>query len=387
MSKIKVIRIIARLNIGGPAIHTVLLTRHLNPARFESLLLAGLESAHEGSMQNWAAQQGVAPIIFAELGREINPLADLKMVVKLYRFFRREKPLIVHTHTAKAGFVGRLAARLAGVPVVVHTFHGHVFHSYFGPLKTRLFIVIEQLLARLTDRIITISPRQRQEILDFKIASPDKILIIPLGFDLSRFLTADSLRGQLRAELAIAPDTRLVGIVARLTAVKNHRLFIQAAARVRASFPGAQFLIIGDGELRAELERQASALGLNESVKFLGWRSDLPAIYADLDLVVLTSNNEGTPVSLIEAQASARPVVATAVGGVPDIVLDGQTGFLAPPNDAPALAALILKALTADLPQLGRAGRQLVAEKFALTRLVNDIEQLYEDLLKDKGLL
>ena len=380
LSKIKVVRVIARLNVGGPAIHTVLLTRDLDPNRFESLLVTGLEEAYEGSMRDWAANQGVMPIIIPELGREISPIADLKALYKLYRLFRREKPDIVHTHTAKAGFIGRLAAWLAGVPVIVHTFHGHVFHSYFGPLKTRLFVFIEKVLAHLTDRIITISQLQRQEILGYGIASPDKIVIISLGFDLEPFLTNDRLQGQLRAELGLDNKVKLVGIVARLTGVKNHSLFLEAAALVHERCDLIHFLIVGDGELRVELEQRAKNLGLSEVVSFLGWRQDLPAIYADLNLVVLTSRNEGTPVTLIEAQASGCPVVATTVGGVPDIVIDKVTGYLVPPNDARVLAERMLTALRGDSQKLGQAGRQMVKDKFSVSRLVNDIETLYKGL-------
>lgn len=381
MPKIKVIRVIARLNIGGPAIHTVLLTKNLSPQQFESILVTGLEGPHEGSMRQWATDQGVEPIIIPELGREINLISDIKVILKLYRLFKRERPHVVHTHTAKAGFVGRIAARLAGVPVVVHTFHGHVFHSYFGPLKTRFFILIEKLLARITDTIVTISPRQRREIVDFKIASPHKILIIPLGFDLEPFLTNSYLKGQLRAELKAEKDTKLAGIVARLTHVKNHALFLEAAALVHQQNAAVRFVIVGDGELRAELAQQVSDLGLTPVTHFLGWRQDLPAIYADLDLVVLTSNNEGTPVTLIEAQAAGCPVVATAVGGVPDIVTDGENGFLVAPGDASALSVAILKALANESSQMGQIGRQRVKEKFAITRLAQDIELLYSNLL------
>jgi len=380
LAKIKVVRVIARLNIGGPAIHTVLLARDLNPNRFESILVTGLEEPHEGSMRDWAAQQGVIPVIIPELGREISPIADLKVLFKLYQLFRREKPDIVHTHTAKAGFVGRLAAWLAGVPIVVHTFHGHVFHSYFGLFKTRLFIFLERVLAHLTNRIITISQLQRQEIVGYGIASPDKIVIIPLGFDLEPFLASDSLRGQVRAELGFTNEIKLVGIVARLTHVKNHKLFLEAAALVRQQCDFAHFLIVGDGELRAELEQLTKNLGLSDAVSFLGWRQDLPSIYADLDLVVLTSHNEGTPVTLIEAQASGCPVVATAVGGIPDIIIDKETGHLVPLNDAQALAETILATLKSDSQKLGQAGRQMVKERFSVTRLVRDIETLYEGL-------
>jgi glycosyltransferase involved in cell wall biosynthesis len=384
LSKIKVIRLIARLNVGGPAIHTVLLTRHLDPQRFQTLLVTGTEAPDEGSMRDWAATQGVTPLIIPELSREISLLVDLKVLFKLYLLFRREKPDIVHTHTAKAGFVGRLAAWLIGVPTIVHTFHGHVFHSYFSPAKTRLFIFIERMLARVSHRIITVSPLQRQEIIGFGIASPRKTVIIPLGFNLQPFLTCDNLRGRLRAELSLSEDVKLVGIVARLTGIKNHHLFLETAALIQKRCHKAHFVVVGDGELRTQLEQQAINLGLARVVHFLGWRQDLPVIYADLDLVVLTSRNEGTPVSLIEAQAAACPVVATMVGGVPDIVVDGKTGYLVPPDDAQVLAEAALKILeNSNSRKMGQAGRQAVSEKFAIRRLVRDIEMLYKELSRE----
>jgi glycosyltransferase involved in cell wall biosynthesis len=382
LSRIKVLHVIARLNIGGSALHAILVTRDLDPQRFQTTLVTGIEETYEGGMREWAATQGVNPLIIPELGREINLIADVKVLFKLYRLFCRERPDIVHTHTAKAGFVGRLAARLAGVPIVVHTFHGHIFHSYFGPLKTRLFIWIERILAYLTDRIITVSQLQRQEIIDFGVASLEKIAIIPYGFDLQPFLVCDDLRGQLRTELALTEDVKLVGILARLTAIKNHQLFLKAAALINQCYDKVCFIIIGDGELRTELEQQVTNLGLTQVVRFLGWRQDLPVIYADLDLVVLTSRNEGAPTTLIEAQAAACPVVATAVGGVPDIVVDGQSGYLVPPDDAEALAGAALKALLeGNAREMGQAGRRAVREKFAVERLVHDIESLYRELI------
>lgn len=375
--KLKVIQVIARLNVGGPAIHTVLLAQRLDPERFETKLVTGLEGPAEGSMRDWAVSQGVTPVVIPELGREIQPLADQKVLLKLFRLFRREKPDVVHTHTAKAGFVGRLAARLAGVPVVVHTFHGHVFHGYFSPRKTRLFIGIEQVMARLSDRIITISPLQRQEIIQFGIASPEKIVIIPLGFDLEEFFECDRLRGRLRRELGLGEEVKLVGIVARLTGIKNHQLFLEAAAQVRRRDPGVHFVVVGDGELRLELEQQAAGLGLAGAAHFIGWRADLPAVYADLDLVALTSHNEGTPTTLIEAQASARPVVATAVGGVADIVGDGRTGYLVPPGNAALFAETVLQALQDKTGTMGQAGREAMRAGFTTQRLIDDMEKLY----------
>lgn len=387
MSKIRVARVIARLNIGGPAIHTILLTAGLNPARFESLLVTGVEAEHEGNMLDLAAAKGVQPLVIPDLGREISLWRDLRTLGMLYHLFRRWRPAIVHTHTAKAGTVGRLAARWAGVPIVIHTFHGHVFHGYFGPWKTRAFIYIERALARWSDRIVTVSEGQRAELAAYGIAPPDKIAVIPLGFELDEFLHCEARRGQLRAELGLAADTPLVGVVARLTAVKNHHLFLEAARLVAQEEPITRFLMVGDGELRAELENRARALGLAERVLFLGWRSDMPRIYADLDVVALTSHNEGTPVSLIESMAAGVPVVSTAVGGVPDIVADGACGYLVPPGDAVALARGILTLLKdrESAQAMGRAGRDFAWQRFGVERLLNDVERLYTQLLTERG--
>jgi glycosyltransferase involved in cell wall biosynthesis len=384
--KIRVIRVIARLNIGGPAIHAILLTAGLDPARFESTLVTGVEAAYEGNMLDLAAQKGVQPLVIPQLGREINPLKDWVTLIKLYRLFRAQRPHIVHTHTAKAGTVGRLAAWLAGVPVVVHTFHGHVFHDYFGPLQTRVFIRVERFLASLSDRIVTVSEGQRRELAAYGVTSLDKIAVVPLGFELDALLNCESLRGQLRRELGISEGMALVGIVARLTAIKNHRLFLDAASLIVEAGQKAMFLVVGDGELRAELEAYVAALGLAERVIFTGWRRDLPRIYADLDVVALSSLNEGTPVSLIEAMAAARPVVATRVGGVSDVVLDKESGYLVQSKDAGGLARGILGLLRAPdrAKEMGLVGRAAVHPTYVRETLLANMEQLYLELLRGK---
>jgi len=387
--KIRVMRVIARLNIGGPAIHTILLTAGLDPTRFESTLVTGVEAAYEGNMLDLAARKGVQPLVIPELGREISPLGDWVTLIKLYRLFRDWRPHIVHTHTAKAGTVGRLAARLARVPVVVHTFHGHVFHDYFGPVRTRAFIGIERFLASLSDRIVAVSEGQRRELAAYGVARLDRIAVVPLGFELDELLKCESLRGQLRRELGISEGTPLVGIVARLTAIKNHRLFLDAARLVVGAGQEAVFLVVGDGELRAELEAYVAELGLAERVIFAGWRRDLPRIYADLDVVALSSLNEGTPVSLIEAMAAARPVVATRVGGVPDVVFDKESGYLVQSKDTEGLARGILDLLRAPdrARAMGLAGRAAVHPKYASETLLANVEKLYLELLKGRNLV
>ncbi|MBI4493655.1 MAG: glycosyltransferase [Chloroflexi bacterium] len=385
----KVLRIITRLNIGGPAIHTILLTEQLDPARFESLLVAGSTTPTEGDMLHLARRKHVAPHAVAELGRELNARDDLVALQKLYQLMRRERPQIVHTHMAKAGTLGRLAARLARVPVVVHTYHGHVFHSYFSRPKTALFLAIERVLARATDRLVVVGEQQRREIAAYRIAPLHKLVAIPLGLELEPFLAVQGPSGHLRAELGLGAATPLVGIVARLVPIKAHEDFLAAAARVRAALPEARFVVLGDGERRQELEALAKQLGLGAAVRFLGWRQDLPDLYADLDVVALSSLNEGSPVALIEAMAAGRAVAATNVGGVGEVVKDEVTGLTVPPRSPERLAEAMVRLLRdpALRARLGTAARIEVYPRHSVRRLCADVANLYVETLAARGIL
>ena len=389
MKKIKVVRIIARLNVGGPSLHVVNLNAGMDPSRFESVLVSGTENPGEGSMLDYALSRGIRPVVIPELVAAATLSArDAKALGKLYRLIRREQPDIVHTHTAKAGFVGRLAARMAKVPLVVHTYHGHILHGYYSPARTRLLRHMEQVLARITDQIVTVSAQVRRELVAYGIAPPAKISVIELGFDLGPFLVSQSQRGQFRGELGLEPGTPLVGIVGRIFPIKNHRLFLDAAALVAKQARNARFVIIGDGTLRQAMGDHACELGISERVIFTGWRRDLPRIYADLDVLVVSSDNEGTPVSALEAMASGRPVVATRVGGLPDIITDAQTGFLVPPRDPDALAAAVLRVLREPETsvRIGREAQTVARGRFTSERLVSDMESLYQRLLIEKRL-
>ena len=382
--KIKIMRVIARLNIGGPAIQAILLSTELNHPPFSTLLVTGTTGKYEGDMNYLAQQYGVAPVVIPELGREINWQDDRRSFQKLWRLIRQYRPQIVHTHTAKAGLVGRLAARCAGVPIIIHTFHGHIFHSYFGHFKTALFLFLERALARITDRIVAISNTQLHELCSkYHIAPKEKFALIPLGFPLEPFCHCEIEKGKLRAKLGLSYETPLVGIVGRLVRVKNHALFLQAAQLIVSQTPEVRFVIVGDGELKAELLAKAEALGLREHVFFLGWQKEMTAIYADLDLVVLTSFNEGTPVSLIEALACGKAVVATNVGGVADIVRPRETGLLVPSNDPEALTQGILTLLAQPSlrKKMGEVGRKYVRKQFSQHRLIDDISKLYQSLM------
>lgn len=419
----KVVRIIARLNVGGPARHVTWLTAALRRRGIESVLIAGTVPPGEGDMSYFARAHEVEPLIIPEMSREIS-LKDAVTIWKLYRRLVQLRPDIVHTHTAKAGTVGRVAGLLYKwlVPSTlwlrpravrfVHTYHGHIFHSYYGALKTRLFLLIEKVLARMaTDAVVVISPQQYREIHEeFGVGRARQFSIIPLGLDLEAFSGWAERRRVLREEIGASEEETLVGIVGRLTEIKNHSLFLRAAASYKREQdegrrPRAprrvRFLIIGDGHLRGALEEEARELGLAADVLFLGQRDDAENFYPGLDIVALTSRNEGTPLTLIEAMATERAVAAVGVGGVVDLLGDelsatngreGQyvlceRGLRVRPNDAEAFARA-LSVLVEDAPlrsELGGRGRRFVEQHYAKERLVHDVTKLYEQLLHEKA--
>jgi glycosyltransferase involved in cell wall biosynthesis len=386
--RIKVMRIIARLIIGGPTIHVVLLNSAINNEMFESVLVCGSPNPGEQPMLDLALEHNIKPISIPEIvGVATFTLRDVKALVKLFRLIRHERPDIVHTHTAKAGFVGRLAARLAGVPIILHTYHGHVLHGYYSPLKTWLLRRMEQALGCFSDGIIAVSEQVKQDLVSYGVASPEKITVIPLGFNLQSFLDCEKYRGEFRRELGLNNGARLIGIVGRIFPIKNHRLFLDSAAQVASEEPDSRFVIVGDGALRPEMERRARELGIAHKVIFTGWRRDLPRIYADLNALVISSDNEGTPVSVIEAMASGVPVVGTNVGGVSDLITDGKTGYLVPPRDpgelAKAVLRLIRRAETASY--MSQTARAMVIQRYTVQRLIFDMEALYRNLLLKKG--
>jgi glycosyltransferase involved in cell wall biosynthesis len=383
-----VLRIIARLNVGGPAIHTLLLTAGLNDEIFRSILVSGRPGEQEGDMSYLARELGVEPTVIPEIGRELSWRDDLIAFRKLVKLIRALRPHIVHTHTAKAGAIGRLAALVAGVPIRVHTFHGHVFRGYFGPLTSRVYIWIERFLGRFTDCVVAISERQRHDLCNvYRVIPGRRCVVIPLGFDLHHFAASENRRGEIRRVLGCPEGRQLIGTVGRLVPIKNHQLFLEMARRILDVRDDVGFVIVGDGELRHTLERSAEHLGLSGHVYFLGWRRDLDAVYADLDVVALTSINEGTPVALIEAMAAGRSVVSTDVGGVADVVEHEKTGLLVPSGDAAGCARAVLRLLgdPSLRERMGRAGRERVLARYGGQRLVGDVRSLYLELLAQKG--
>lgn len=381
--RIRVLRIIARLNIGGPALHATLLTEGLDPARYECVLACGDLEPGEGDYLGLHFQNVSSLVNIAGLGRQIRGFKDLSALRQLVRLMREFKPDIVHTHTAKAGTLGRIAAYFTSVPIVIHTYHGHVFHGYFSRFTTRIFIGIERWLATISSCLLAVSPTVRAELLELGIGTPEQLAVVPLGLELERFRRCSERKGELRRELGITSATPLVGIVARLVPIKAHDTFLRAAAIAARGSASARFVVVGDGECRADLEKLTKELGISDVVHFLGWRADLDRIYADLDVVALTSENEGSPVSLIEAMTAQCAIVATRVGGVPDLIEDRVTGLLVPPGNPEAFARALEELLADPLLQrsLGAAARLQAYPAFSASRLINDIDRLYCSLL------
>ena len=393
----KVLRVITRLNIGGPSVHVSLLTTKLDPQRFSTCLVAGQADETEGDLTAALSKAGARIIRVATLRRPIHPWNDARAWLSLLRCAWRERPHILHTHMAKAGTLGRLAGLVYNAlgpgrkpdhrAVLIHTFHGHVLDGYFSARQSRIFLAIERWLARRTDSLIAVSGAIRDDLLKKGIGRPHQWRVIPLGLDLSSLARLSFPKGAMPLR---------VGMVGRLVPIKNPRLFLHAFARAiehraQGSLHGA---IVGDGPLRSELEREAQALGLDGTIRFTGWQQDLCAVYGHIDVACLTSWNEGTPVSLIEAMAAGRTVIATEVGGVRDLLEEdaarpsippgsfrvAQRGLLIRAGDAQGLTAA-LSAVAEDSTlrdQLGRAARSYAVERFSPGRLLNDMTTLYE---------
>lgn len=387
-SRWRVLRIQSRICVGGPALHTAMLSAHLNRTRFDTLLVGGRLDSGEESLTDWAESQGAHVRILKAMGRSVHWWDDFRALIHLIRLIRQFRPHIVHTHTAKAGALGRLAARFCGVPIRVHTFHGHVFHGYFHPAVSRLVIWVERFLAKISSAIVTISQRQYQDLVQtYRIVNPEKCHIIPLGFDFGALESASS--GEFKRDLGLPADITLVGIIARLAPVKNHQLFLEGIAAWRQLQQGwtpahIRFLIIGDGHLRADLEQTCHDLDLDDWVAFTSWRRDMPAVYQDLNLNVLVSRNEGTPVTLIEGICAGVPFLATDVGGIRDFAPPPAGRIIPADSSAHGVGQALVELLDIDHPppRLPVEVRRDIVEKFGIQRLLVDIERLYDQLLE-----
>jgi glycosyltransferase involved in cell wall biosynthesis len=391
---VKILRVIARLNVGGPARHVVLLDRGLRGRGHDTRLVHGSLAPFEASLEHLAVEHELPTTYIRELGRRISPFSDLRAFAQLLRLVFREAPDVVHTHTAKAGTLGRLAACVFNVTrprrrrcLVVHTFHGHVLTGYFSPATNVAVRLTERVLARMTDRVVTISPAQRDDIVTrFRIAAAERTSIVPLGLDLEHLARLDPLAPHLRRAFGIPEQALVVGYVGRFVAIKDLATLVRAFARVAAARPDAMLLLVGDGPVRPEIEALVAELSLQKQVHLAGWIEDLAPLYATIDICALSSLNEGTPVALIEAMAAAKPVVATRVGGVADVVEHERTGLLVAPGNPDALADATIR-LAGDPGvrlRMGEAGRQAVLGRFSPERLVDDIDTLYTHALAQK---
>jgi glycosyltransferase involved in cell wall biosynthesis len=392
----RILRIHNRLIIGGPTLNVLYLTKYLAP-EYETLLVVGEKEDHEKDATFLAEQMGIKTVSIPDMGRSVHPFRDYKAYQHLKKVIGNFQPHIVHTHAAKPGAVGRMAARSMKVPVIVHTYHGHVFHSYFSKLKTRFFLETERYLATKSDALIAISEQQKKELTEFRIAKENKFRVIPLGFELNKFVEdQEQKRKKFRAEFGLDDDEIAVGIIGRLVPVKNHVLFLEGLSHVaRNSTKKVRAFIIGDGETRKALEEKAKHLDITFTnghdksalLHFTSWRSDIDVINAGLDIITLTSLNEGTPVSLIEAQAANKPIVSTRVGGIGDIVIEGKTALLSETNDADAFKQNLLKVVEDDGLRscLGKNGTDHVQQRFGVKRLANDMGALYRELLAVKS--
>jgi glycosyltransferase involved in cell wall biosynthesis len=394
----RILRILNRFNLGGPTYNAAYLTKYLDN-HYETLLVGGANGASEKNSQYIVNQLGIEPLIIPFLHREVSPADDLKAYRYLTRIIRDFNPHIVHTHASKAGAIGRLAAINQNVPVVVHTFHGHIFESYFGPLKTSMYKNIERYLAKRTNRIIAISETQKNDLTQrFQICPEEKVSVIPLGFDLNRFReNQDEKRVAFRKRYKIMDDEIAIGIIGRLVPIKNHSMFLEALKMVQGKTNRKiRAFIVGDGETREILKQKAINLGIDHvngigeyhpaTLTFTSWITEMDYVNAGLDIIALTSLNEGTPVSIIEAQAAGKPVVTTRVGGIEDVVIPNETALLAEKDNTLEFASNLLNLVENDELRVsfGRKGWGHVGEKYHYSRLVRDMEVLYDRLLDKK---
>lgn len=395
----RVLRIINRFNLGGPTYNAALLTKHLSPD-YETLLIGGEAEKSEESSSFILDELGIEGKIIDEMQRDLGFANDRTAYRKIKRIIKDYKPDIIHTHASKAGAIGRAAGIAYGKAKMVHTFHGHVFHSYFGTIKTNFYKNIERTLALKTDKIIAISNRQKIELWKkHRICSADRIAVIPLGFELDKFQQdQEEKRKIFRQKFKLKDDEVAIGIIGRLAPIKNHSLFIDAFHQLQQQTrQKVRAFIIGDGEEAEFLKSYTKDLNIifsngqenfdhHTQLHFTSWIKNIDEVNAGLDIIALSSNNEGTPVSLIEAQAAGKPIVSTKVGGISNIVKTNKTAFLVPAEDRKQFTQELLK-LTNNKQlrdKMGANGWQFVNKKFHYKRLVSDIRNLYNELLEIK---
>jgi glycosyltransferase involved in cell wall biosynthesis len=391
--KNKIIHIITRLDKGGSAENTLLTALGIDEKKYEVILVKG--PTYESRMSNKehatisanlkeARLKGVKIVNIPFLLRRINPVYDLLALFSLYVFLIKEKPSIVHTHTSKAGLLGRLAAKLAGIPIIIHTPHGHVFFGYFGPVKTKIFIILENYASRITNKMIALTNKERDDHVLFRITDEDKFVVIPSGVELNKFRELPFNEKQnLKKELGIPENSLIIGTVGRLEPVKGPEFLIKAAGNIISKYPDAFFIFTGDGPLEQDLKKKAFDLGIKENIIFLGWKDDVSKIISIYDVFALPSLNEGMGRVLVEAMALGKSIVASNIGGIPDLVIHGKNGFLVPPKNQKELAKYIQILLKDEekREKMGLAGKEM-SLNFSAENMVEKIEKLYGELLR-----
>ena len=392
MEKTRVIHIITRLDKGGSAETTLHIVSSLNMEKYDVFLAHGLSRESNMSIMEkevvesdllLAEAKGVRVFALPSLVRRLSFKNDLLAFINIYRLIRRIRPHIVHTHTSKAGLLGRLASFLARVPIIIHTPHGHVFHSYYGPVMTNVFVFAEKILSFITDKITALTNRERDEHLEEGIASIEKYVVIHSGVMLDRLMNMSVDAGAVRGEFGIAQDSNVIGVVGRLVPIKGHKYLVSAAKRIIKEFRNTVFVFVGDGYLSSRLERQAESVGVRKNIIFTGWRKDAVEILDLFDILVLPSLNEGMGKVLVEGMALGKPIVASNVGGIIDLVRNGENGILVPPGDSDALGEAILQLLKDKnlSEKLGKNGKAMVYPEFDASVMVKQIDDLYESLL------
>ncbi len=397
MENIKVLHIITRFDKGGSAQNTYLSLLGLRKKNYQLSLVSGLSLESEMKHEEIKAKEKDIQILESEgiefiqcpfLLRKINVIKDLKAFFNIWRIIKKYNPLIVHTHSSKAGLMGRLAAKLAGTPIIVHTPHGHVFFGYFGPFKTKLFIILEKLASRITDKIVALTNREKKDHILFKITDEDKFSVIYSGIELNTLKESSSEEKQnLKKELGIPENSLIVGTAGRLVPVKGPECLVKAAKYIISKYPDTYFMFAGDGPLEQDLKRKALEMGISDNIIFLGWRDDLAKIISIYDIFVLPSLNEGMGRVLVEAMALGKSIVASNVGGIPNLVIHGKNGFLVPPKNPKELAKYI-QVLLEDKDkreEMGLAGKEM-AYNFTSERMVEEIANLYKKLLTQKNI-
>jgi glycosyltransferase involved in cell wall biosynthesis len=392
-SRIKIVHIITRLDRGGSAQNTLLTCQALS-RKYDLVLTHGL--SRESEMTDWerqsvegqiaeACKNGLRETTIPSLVRRIDPVRDIRAFLAIWKLLIREKPAIVHTHTYKAGILGCWAAKMAGVPIIIHTPHGHIFFGHFSPLVTRFFMIIERLTAAMVDRMVALTEGERRDYVAFSVANQNKMVTIHSGVNINQFMKVQRNGKEKKASLGLTAEAPVVGTVGWLLPIKGPIYLLKAMVEVWQSHPEIQLVYVGKGDLEKELKEEAYRAGVSDKVKFLGWRDDIPEIMQILDIFVLASLNEGMGRVLVEAMASGKPIVASDVGGIPDLVKDGHNGFLVGPGDVNGLSLAIKKLIEDEQLRLemGAKGRAM-ARNYGVEEMIKKIDDLYTSLSQEK---